>query len=171
MPPATAFILPSERVEPYQDIKIPIQAAVTFIQNSPNQSLNVTEVARTYEIPVTRLRGRLQDHQSRQERQGANRRLSADQEQAVGQYLDRLYAIGTSAALQIVTSCANAILAFGHSSSGPAPLVSDHWVPHFLDRDPEYHVRKQQTIDSDRKNAQQPANIRIWFDKYKTVCE
>jgi len=83
MPSAPAFILPSQRVEPYQDIEIRIQAAVTFIQNNSNQFLNVAEVARTYEIPVTRLRGRLQGRQSRQEHQGANRRLSADQELAV----------------------------------------------------------------------------------------
>ena len=83
MLPAPAFILPSQRVEPYSDIKIRIQAAVTFIQNSTNQSINIAEVARTYEIPVTRLRGRLQGRQSRQDRQGANRKLSDDQELAV----------------------------------------------------------------------------------------
>jgi len=40
-----------------------------------------------------------------------------------------------------------------------------------LYRHPEYHVPKQQTINLDRKQAHQPENIRIWFDKYKTVCE
>jgi len=171
MPLASAFVLPSQRVEPYQDIEIQIQAAVTFIQNSPNQSLNVAEVARTYEVPVTRLRGRLQGRQSWLECQGANCRLSDDQELAVCQYLDRLDAIGTSACLQMVTSCANAILAYGHTGSGPAPLVGDHWAPRFLDHHLEYHVRKQQTINSDRKNAHQPDNIRIWFDKDKTIYQ
>jgi len=142
MPPAPAFILPSQRVEPYQDIEIRLQAPVTFIQNSPHQFHNVDEVARTYEIPVTRLRGCLQGRHSRHERQGVNRRLSADQEQAIGQYLYRLDAIGPSAHLQIVTSCVNSILAYGHTSSGPAPLVGDHWASRFLDRYLEYHVRK-----------------------------
>jgi len=99
MLPVPAFVLPSQRVEPYQDIKIRIQAAIIFIQNSTNQSVNIAEVAHTYEIPVTRLRGRLQGHQSRQESQEANRKLSEDQELAVCQYLDRLDTIGTSASL------------------------------------------------------------------------
>ena len=68
--------------------------------------------------------------------------MSADQELAVYQYLDRLDAIGTSTYQQMVTSCTNAILAYGHTRSDPAPLVSNHWSPRFLDRYPEYHVPK-----------------------------
>ena len=171
MPPEPVFILPSQRVEPCSDIDIQIQAAVIFIQNRTNQSINIAEVAPTYYIPVTRLRGRLQGHHSRQDCQGANRKLSDDQELAVCQYLHHLDTIGTSPRLQMVTSCANAILAYGHTDQGPTPLVGDHWAPRCLDRHPEYPVRKQQTIDSDRKNAHQPHNIRILFNKYKSVCE
>jgi len=71
----------------------------------------------------------------------------------------------------MVSSCANAILTYGHTGSDTAPLIGDHWAPNFLNHHPEYHVRKQQTIDSDRKNIHQPANICIWFDTYKTGCE
>jgi len=97
MPPAPAFILPSVRVEPYEDVEIRIQAAVASIHASNDPYPNITAVARAYEIPVSRLGGRLQGRQSRQERPGANHRLSDDQELAVCQYLDRLDTVSTSA--------------------------------------------------------------------------
>ena len=37
MPPAPAFVLRSQRVEPYEDLEIRIQAAVAFIQASQNE--------------------------------------------------------------------------------------------------------------------------------------
>lgn len=170
-----AFVLPSQRVEPYEDIEIRIQAAVTFIQTRQNEDppgqVNIAEIARTYEVPVTRLRRRLQGRQSKQERPATNRKLSDDQELAVCQYLDRLDTIGTSARLQMVSSCANAILQSAHTGPEPAPLIGDHWAPRFLQRHPEYFIRKQQTIDADRKNAHQPNDILAWFEKYRSVCE
>jgi len=65
-------------------------------EHSPGK-LNVAEIAWTYEVPVTRLRRRLQGRQSKQERLAQNCKLSVDQELAVCQYLDRLDTIGTSA--------------------------------------------------------------------------
>ena len=168
---APAFVLPSQRVEPYEEVEIRIKAAVSFILARPDEHINVAEIARTYEIPVARLRGRLQGRQSRQDRPGANRKLSEDQELAVCQYLDRLHTIGTSARIPMVSSCANAILGYGHTGQDPPPRVGDHWASRFLDRHPEYHIRKRKLIDADRKNAHQPDNIRAWFEKYITVCQ
>lgn len=113
----------------------------------------------------------MQDRQSRQERPGSNHRLSDDQELAVCQYLDRMDNIGTSARLQMVTSCANTILRNAHTSPSPPPVVSNQWANRFLNRHPEYFGRKQKSIDSDRKNAHQPENILAWFAKYHAVCE
>jgi len=117
---APAFVLPSQRVEPYEEVEKRIQAAVTAIQARSDQYVNIAQVARNYEIPITRLRAGLQGRQSKQEHQGANSKLSEDQELAVCQYLDRLDTIGTCARPQMVSSCANAILAYGHTSSDPA---------------------------------------------------
>ena len=132
MPPAPTFILTSQRVEPYSNIEIRIQAAITFIENGQNAYPNIAAIARTYEVPITRLRARLQGRPSRQEWPAANYRLSEDQELAVCQYLDRLDAIGTSARLQMVTSTANTILRNSHDSIGLAPIVDDHWAQRFL---------------------------------------
>ena len=98
-------------------------------------------------------------------------RLSDDQELAVCQYLDRMDSIGTSARLQMVTSCANTILRNAHTGPSLPPVVSNQWANGFLNRHPEYFVRKQKSIDSDRKKAHQPDNIRTWFAKYHAVCE
>jgi len=55
MPKATAFILPSQRVEPYKDVEIRIQAAIKSLSTNPNPYPNIAEIARNYEIPVSRL--------------------------------------------------------------------------------------------------------------------
>ena len=170
MPPAPAFILPSQRVERYDDIEIRIQAAMASIQVSNDPHPNITTMVRAYEIPVSCLRRRLQGRQSRQERPGANLKLSEDQELAICQYLDRLDTVGTSARLQMVSGCANAILQYSHTGSGPVPVVSTQWTPRFLTRHPEYFIRKQQTIDINRKNAHQPESNRAWVEKYHAVC-
>jgi len=158
-------------MEPYNDTEVRIEAAMTFIQSSSDNYPNLTAIARTYEIPVSRLRGRLQGCPSRHERPGTNLKLTEDQELAMCQYLDRLDSIGTSAPQQIVAGCANAILQYGHIGEGAAPVVGSHWAPRVLARHPEYHIRKQCSIDINRKNAHDPESIRAWFEKYCLICE
>ena len=51
MPPQPAFILPSERVEPYEEVEIRIQAAIALIQNSENDNPNIAEIASNFEVP------------------------------------------------------------------------------------------------------------------------
>ena len=53
----------------------------------------------------------------------------------------------------MVAGCANAILQYGHMGPDPAPVIGDNWAPRFLERHPEYFIKKQQTIDANRKNA------------------
>jgi len=49
MPPARALILPSQRVEPNEDVEIRIHAAVASIHASNDHYPNSTAVARAYE--------------------------------------------------------------------------------------------------------------------------
>ena len=51
MAPKPAFVLPSERVELYEEVEIRIQAAIAFIQNSENTYLNIVEIACNPEVP------------------------------------------------------------------------------------------------------------------------
>jgi len=148
MPPAkSSFILPSQRIEPYNDIEVRIEAAITVIQSSSDNYPNLTVIDRIYEIPVSRLRGCLHGCQSRHEWPGTNLKLTEDQELAVCQYLDCLDSIGTSVRQQMVAGCANAILQYADIGEGAAPVVGSYWAPRFLARHPEYHIRKQCSID------------------------
>ena len=83
-----------------------------------------------------------------------NRKLSEHQELAICQYLDRLDKIGLPARRFMITDCANAILRRSHpaDSNDPPPQVSEHWPRRFLERHPEYLVRKQMVQEIDRKN-------------------
>lgn len=166
----SALIPPSQQVEPYVDIEARIQAALTFLHTTGEETPNLSAIAKRYEIPYHRFRARWLGRLSKQERLSASKKLSDDQEAAVCQYLDRLDTVGTSARIQMVSGCANTILRQAHLGSEPAPLVSEQWARRFLDRYPEYFIRKQQTLDVNRKNAHQPDDILTWFEKYKAVC-
>jgi len=50
---APAFVLPSRRIEPYEEVEKGIQAAVTSIQARSDQYVKIAQVARNYEIPFT----------------------------------------------------------------------------------------------------------------------
>jgi len=172
MPPVSksALIPPSERVEPYIDIEARIQAALTFLHTTGEDTPNLSAIAKRFELPYHRFRARWLGRPSKQERFSGSKKLSDDQEAAVCQYLDRLDTVGTCARIQMVSGCANTVLQQAHQGPEPAPLVSEQWARRFLARHPEYFLRKQQTIDVDRKNAHQPDDILRWFEKYKGVC-
>jgi len=131
---------------------------------------NIAEIARRYEIPIHQFCARLQGRQSRTEWSATNRSLSADQELAVCQYLHRLDVICTCARMQIVTSYANRILHNTCTGPTPVPLVSEQWAPRFLARNPLYHIRKQQAIETYRKHAHEPNDLRHWFAKCLAIC-
>ena len=56
----------------------------------------------------------------------------------------------------MIADCANSVLRRAHVGEGPPPQVSEHWARRFLERHPEYHVRKQLVQEVDRKKAQDP---------------
>ena len=111
--------------------------------------------------------------QSRSERSSVNRKLSEDEELGVYLYLKRLDEIGVPARLSMVSDCANSILQKCQAKDdiNPAPTVSPAWSKRFLSRYPEFHIRKQKTIDHDRKNVHDPDVISAWFARYKSLCE
>ena len=128
MPRTEAFTLPSQRIEPYSDIEIRIQTSLAFLKSTQDNYPKLSAISHKYGIPGWWLRARLRGVQFKQDRPGANHKLSDDQESAVCQYLDRLDSVGTSAHLQIVSGCANAILQYAYSGREPAPTVSHHWT-------------------------------------------
>ena len=72
----------------------------------------------------------------------------------------------------MITSCANSFLRRSHTdTTTPPPTASEKWARRFLNRHPEYYIRKQKTIDTARKNSHDPDDILEWFQKYKATCD
>ena len=72
----------------------------------------------------------------------------------------------------MVTGCANAILRRKHhltSPDTPPPIVGPAWTTRFLERYSEFHVRKQKSLDSNRKRAHHPDDLYNWFLQYKSL--
>jgi len=105
-----SLILPSQRIEPYVDVAAHIKAPLDFLQTTGQDKPKNVSLAANYGITVRRLRARWQGPLSKQEHPAANRKLSEEQEGAVGQYLDRVDTVGTRVRLQMVSRCSNSIL-------------------------------------------------------------
>ena len=100
-----------------------------------------------------------------------NRKLKEHEELAICAYLDRLDKIGLYTRLFMIADCANAVLRRAHVDEGSPPQVSEHWARRFLERHPEYHVRKQSVQEIDRKKAQGPSTIQWWLHEFKRICD
>ena len=51
------------------------------------------------------------------------------------------------------------------------PKVSSTWTHRFLQRYPKYHVRKQKTLDVERKTSHDAGELGNWFERYKVLVE
>lgn len=70
----------------------------------------------------------------------------------------------------IITSCANYILRRSHTGTTTShPTISENWARRFLNRHPEYYIRKQKTVGAPRKNSHDPNDILGWFQRYKAT--
>ena len=148
--------------ESYGSVECRIQEAIVVLLQKGEENPNLAAAAREFNLPPQSVRARWNGRESKEKRVPANRRLMEEEELAVCQYLDRLDHIGSSARLNMITTCANAIrLHVQKDQSIPTPVVSEHWSRRFLARHPEYHIRKQYTLDANRKNAHSPE--RYWI--------
>jgi hypothetical protein len=159
--------------ESYAEIEALIEQALHKLHACENP--NVAAVAREFQVPVTRLCARWNGRSSKQNLSRPNKRLTDDQELAVCLYLQRLDTIGISARFPMVT---NSILRRSYDSAAaaldsiiPPPTVSSCWTSRFLKRHPEFYIRKQKSLERQRKEAHHPDDIRTWFERYKTVCD
>jgi hypothetical protein len=98
-----------------------------------------------------------------------NRKLSEAEESALCAYLDALEHAGLHAPPYQISKTANSILVRSHTGPRPAPHVGEKWSDRFLQRYPEYHVRKQKSINIERKEAHHPDDIQVFFDRYKEI--
>jgi len=155
----------------YSEVKARIQLACQSLSASSRP--NIAAVAREFDVSQWRFRRRLKGCQSRSEPSSVNRKLSEDEELGIYLYLKCLDEIGVPARLSMVSNCANSILQKCHAKDdiNPAPTISSAWSKRFLSRHPEFHIRKQKTIEHDRKNVHDPDLISALFACYKSLCK
>jgi hypothetical protein len=146
--------------ESYAETEARIEQALHKLHDC--EKPNIAAMAREFQVPVSRLRARWSGRPSKQDRPGPNKKLGDDQELAVCLYIQRLDAIGTSASFPMVTSCANSILRLCHSSrTTPLPTVDSCWTSRFLQRHPEFHIRKQKTPERRKQSHPEIALERL----------
>ena len=156
--------------EDYSIIEARIEEAIDEMKNE--KKTNIAALARKYALPEQRLRARLKGRISRKQRESPNRKLTADQELGLCQYLDRLDELGIPPRYRHISSYANSILLGVHTDTAePPPTVGPAWTQHFLQRHPEYHVRKQKTLDVERKQSHDPEVLQNWFRRYQAIVE
>ena len=148
--------------ESYGSVESRIQEAILMLRQKGKENTNLAAAARELNLPSQRLRARWNGRESKEKGVPVNRRLTEEEKLAVCQYMNLLDHMGTSAHLNMITICANAILLHAQEDQSiPTPIVSEHWSRRFLARRPEYHIRKQYTLDADRKNTHSPESILV----------
>src|ERR1700751_2692101 len=131
---------------------------------------NYAAVARAFDCDYVKLRRRHQGMASKMTRPISYYRLTDAQDSALRAWIEFMDSCCLSPTRHMIENCANSILrqAASASPSNP-PKVGQHWVRRYLKRHPEYHIRRQRSIDIERKRAHNPANIRMWFEKLQRV--
>lgn len=92
----------------YETIESRILEACASIEGQKKP--NIARLAREFDVPMQRLRNRLNGRQSRSTRCQPNKGLSEAQERAVIQWIRHLDSFQLSPTASMVTNCANTIL-------------------------------------------------------------
>jgi len=72
------------------------------------------------------------------------------------------------------TDCANSILRQNHVSedaSSPPPTIGTAWTNPFLERHPQFYIRKQKSLEQERKKVHDPEIILNWCQHFQLLCE
>lgn len=146
-----------------------IQEAIWKVAEEPKP--NIATLACQFGVPEQRLREQRKGRQSRQ-RESPNRKLAHNEELARCQYFNQLDEIGIPSRYNNIASYANTILeSITSSLSGPIPTRSQMWTTCFLALYPEYHIRKQKTLEVDRETSHDLELLQELFNWFKKIKE
>ena len=104
---------------------------------------NCVQAASVYEVPLRRWNGGA----SKSTRASTNKALTEEQEVAIREYIDRLDKINMCARPQMIVGAANYLIRFENR------VVGHQWLKRSLERNPEYHLRKQKPLAAERKHS------------------
>ena len=116
----------------YKATELRIQQAVAYMAKNPEAKR--AKVARQFDVPVPRLRSRLEGKPSKSQVRGLHlKRLSLDQETALEIYLKKMIDFGLHPRLNVIQSAATKLLLQGTVASSAAnekptpPSLSHAW--------------------------------------------
>ena len=99
-----------------------------------------------------------------------NRTLSLEQEQVFRNYIQRFNEQNISTKVSMIYIVVNYILTKSHSNYFILlPQVSPIWTKQFLDRNLQFHKKKQKLLGVERKNAHNKSDFREYFKKYNVI--
>lgn len=125
---------------------------------------NFSKLAREHNVPYQRLLARSKGRPTLSERPSGTYKLSEAQENALYDYVARLDYLGVYVRLPMIVSCANYLLQRSHEGASTPPSASIRWAKRWLKRNPELHLRRQQSLELNRAIAHDKEAILRWFD-------
>ncbi|KJZ68915.1 hypothetical protein HIM_11701 [Hirsutella minnesotensis 3608] len=147
-----------------------VQRAKDYLDQNP--TAKVTTVARQFEVPRGRLRGRLEGRTSLTDRQPTNTKLSKPEEDALCRYIDRLDAVNLAVRREFIVDAANCILRERSSKASQSnpPTVGIHWIDRFVKRH-KYRLMSQKQLESNRQIAENIPTVIEWYKKLRNVIQ
>lgn len=154
----------------YRTIEAEIVVAVEWYWDQPEDDRpNIKALSEHFKVPYRRLLNRINGSPSKSSRAAAGRALGDAEELALRMYIIRMDELCMPVTREQILSTAQSILRTTRESHVNIHVLGEHWVPRFLARQPDLHIRKTQTLAFDRKNAHCEHNITIWFSKLEDV--
>lgn len=132
----------------YLDKENRIEEALVAIQNAHYPSIRSAALA--FNVPERQLQRRVKTGRSMSDRSANGTRLTTTQERALCEYVDWLDSIEYQARPKSIATGANFLL---RQADKNAPAVGEHWVTRWLQRHPEYRIRRQKPMAVARKEA------------------
>ena len=126
-----------------------------------NHKTNIAQVARDLNVPYHILRHRLHGRKSKLGNQPGNKKIKKHVDTVLCAFIDRLIAMHCSPSRRLLLSTANYILRQGdpavvdNPTATPQPTLSQSWVKRWLDRHPQYDIKKQKPKEIKRHLAEQ----------------
>ena len=124
---------------------------------------NSTQAASAYDVPLCRLQRRWNGGTLKSTRASTNKALTEEQEGAIREYIDRLDKINMCVRPQMIVGAANYLIRFENR------VVGHQSLKRFLERNPEYHIRKQKPLAAERKHSHSVHDMSNYFEKIEQV--
>jgi hypothetical protein len=144
-----------------------MDAALDYHKENPGISLR--RVAKLFGVARATLQDRVKTPRKRKEDKNCGRLLTAVEEKALCNYIDRLDSINMAVRGEFVCDAANAIIRARHRPDDTTPIhiVKPRWATRFFQRH-GYSSRPQKMLDLVRKEAE---NIEVIQDYFRQLQE